>query len=178
MQIQNTSDRFGIIAILFHWGMAILLIGLVVLGLYMNYIPISAQKLKLYGWHKEWGIAALMLALFRIIWSVSQIHPSLAALQPMEKMAARTVHRLFYFFMFALPISGWLMTSAAGLPVSFFGFFLLPDLVSSSEENRLLLQTIHTWLGYGLILIFFAHVSAAMKHHLINKDTILRRMLP
>lgn len=177
MQIKNTEHRFGLVSILLHWIMAVLLIGLVVVGLYMTWIPVSLTKLKLYGWHKEFGILALMLVMIRIVWRISQRLPSLSSLPWYEKIAARTVHWAFYGFMFALPISGWLITSAAGLPVSFFGLFVLPNLVVPNEEQRLLFQEIHEWLGYGLIATFCAHVGAALKHHFINKDDILRRML-
>lgn len=177
MHIKNTQDQFGIISILLHWVMAILLIGLVCLGLYMTSIPISAEKLKLYGWHKEYGILVLMLVIVRITWRLSNMNPSLASLASWERKAARAVHWAFYGFMFALPMTGWLITSAAGLPVSFFGLFLLPNLISSSDELRNLFEQIHEWLAYGLIATFCLHVAAALKHHFINKDDILKRML-
>jgi cytochrome b561 len=176
MQIKNTAYRFGIIAILLHWVMAILLIGLLILGLYMVSIPISLEKLKLYGWHKEYGILALMLVMVRIIWRLSNRIPYLT-LPLWEKIAARTVHWAFYGFMFAMPITGWLITSAAGLPVSFFGLFVLPDLVTPNPDSMQLFQKIHEWLGYGLIATIVLHTSAALKHHFINKDDILKRML-
>lgn len=176
MHITNTKKRYGAMAIYLHWIMAILLIGLVVIGLYMTRIPLSAQKVKLYGWHKEWGILVLMLVMWRIVWRIGNIAPSLSSLPSWERVAARTVHWAFYIFMFALPISGWLITSAAGLPVSFFGWFVLPNLVMPNHDNLILFETIHTWLSYGLIATFFAHVGAALKHHYINKDDILRRM--
>ena len=177
MRIKNTEEHFGLISIVFHWVMALLLIGMVILGLYMTGVPISAQKLKLYRWHKEFGILILMLVIVRITWRLSAVNPSLAALPTWEKLAARTVHWLFYLFMFALPISGWLITSAAGLPVSFFGLFLLPNLIPADENSRLLLEGVHEWLAYGLIATFCLHVAAALKHHFINKDDILRRMI-
>jgi cytochrome b561 len=177
MQIKNTENHFGLVAIILHWVMAIILIGLVALGFYMVWIPISLDKLKLFGWHKEYGIVALVLVMIRIGWRLANRNPSLASLPRLEIFAARTVHYTFYLFMRALPISGWLITSAAGLPVSVFDWFVLPNLVSPNEEQRLVFQQIHTWLGYGLIATFCCHVGAALKHHFINKDDILKRML-
>ncbi len=177
MQITNTKDRFGLVAILLHWLMALLLIGLVILGLYMTRIPISAQKLKFYGWHKEFGILALMFVIVRLTWRLTNTNPSLSSLPLWERAAARSVHWAFYGFMFAIPISGWLITSASGLPVSVFGWFVLPNLVSNSEASRLFYTMIHKWLAYGLIVTFCGHVAAALKHHFINKDDILRRMI-
>src|SRR3984957_2468716 len=128
MPMQNSETHFGFIAIILHWVMAILLIGLLVLGLYMVGLPISLEKLKFYGWHKEYGILALILVIIRIVWRFANITPQLS-LPLLEKLAARTVHWAFYGFMFAMPITGWLITSAAGLPVSFFGLFVLPHLI-------------------------------------------------
>lgn len=176
MQLKNTENRFGIVTIILHWLMAVLIIGLVGVGLYMVTLPISYEKLKLYGWHKEYGLLALSLVVIRISWRLINITPRLA-LPLLEKLAARTVHWTFYLFMFAMPVTGWLITSAADLPVSFFGLFIIPNLISPNEELRLLFQQIHQWLGYGLIATIIMHASAAFKHHFINKDDILRRMI-
>ncbi len=176
MRIKNSETHYGAIAIILHWIMAILLIGLLAFGLYMVSLPISLEKLKLYGWHKEYGILALMLVVVRSIWRVTNIIPRLS-LPLWEKIAARTVHWSFYGFMFAMPITGWLITSAAGLPASFFGWFVLPNLISPNPDLMNLFQEIHKWLGYGLIATITLHFCAALKHHFINKDDILRRML-
>lgn len=176
MLLKNSTSRYGKIAIILHWIMALLLICLVILGLYMVELPIGLEKLKMYGWHKEYGILALMLVIVRFTWRLTNKTPYLN-IPLLEKIAARTVHWLFYVFMFALPITGWLVTSAAGLPVSFFGLFVLPNLVPSDSQSLALYEEIHEWLGYGLIATFFLHTAAALKHHFINKDDILKRML-
>jgi len=176
MRIFNTRDRYGIVAILLHWIIATLMIGLLILGLYMVALPISLEKLKLYGWHKEYGFLVLALAIVRILWRLTNTTPALS-IPPLEEFAARSVHWIFYIFMFALPITGWLITSAAGLPASFFGLVTLPNLVSPNEELRQLFQEIHEWLGYALIAVIALHAAAAFKHHFINKDDILRRMI-
>lgn len=177
MQLKNSTTSFGIVAILFHWIIAILIIGMLALGLYMVSLPFSLEKLKLYGWHKEYGFLVLFLAIFRLVWRLSNIEPVLA-LPLLEKIAARSMHWAFYGFMFAMPVSGWLITSAAGLPASFFGLFTLPNLVAPDEHQRILFEWIHQWLGYALIAAICLHTAAALKHHFINKDDILRRMLP
>lgn len=177
MQIKNSSTHFGIVTIVFHWVIALLIIGLLALGLYMVSIPWNAQRLKYYGWHKEYGLLVLFLAILRIIWRIANENPELN-LPWLEKIAARSMHRAFYLFMFAMPITGWLITSAAGLPASFFGLFTLPDLITPDESNRVLFEWIHKWLGYALIAAICLHVAAALKHHFINKDDILRRIFP
>lgn len=176
MQIKNSEDHYGLVAIFLHWLVAILIIGLLILGLYMVNLPISFEKLKLYGWHKEYGLLVLALVIFRLLWRLANTTPRLE-IPLLEKVAARVTHWAFYVFMFAMPISGWLITSAAGLPVSFFGLFTLPNLVAPNEETRQLYQVIHTWLGYGLIAIICLHTCGALKHHFIDKDDILRRMI-
>lgn len=178
MQITNTETRFGVVAIFLHWLMALLIVGLIVMGLTMTRLSFSVQKLKLYGWHKEIGFLVLMLVVVRLVWRVINVNPSLSMLSVWERFAARFVHWLFYGLMLALPISGWLLTSAAGLPVSFFGLFVIPNLIAPHEAYRFLFQEIHQWLAYGIIILFLGHVSAALKHHFINKDNILRRMFP
>lgn len=176
MLLRNSNNHYGKITIIIHWVMAVLLIGLLILGLYMVRLPIGLEKLKLYGWHKEYGILVLMLAVIRLLWRLTNIKPKLN-IPLLEKIAARTVHWLFYLLMFALPITGWLITSAAGLPVSFFGLFVLPNLVSSDQQSLLLYEEIHKWIAYGLIAMICLHTAAALKHHFINKDDILKRML-
>lgn len=176
MIIKNSATRFGLIAILLHWIIATLIIGLLALGLYMVPMPFSLEKLKFYGWHKEFGLLVLFLAVFRLIWRLSNPLPELA-LPWLEKLAARSMHWAFYIFMFAMPITGWLITSSAGLPASFFGLFTLPNLVATDEHQRIVFESIHQWLGYALIAAICLHSAAALKHHFINKDDILRRML-
>lgn len=178
MKIKNTGNQYGIITVVIHWLMAVLIIGLIILGLYMVRIPISPQKLKLYGWHKEFGILVLALAMIRLGWRIGNITPTLPNTIPYwQQQAARGAHWAFYFFMVTVPLTGWMMSSIAGLPVSFFGLFVLPDLVSPNENYRILYSEIHEWLSYGLLATICLHTGAALKHHFINKDDILRRML-
>jgi len=175
-KLKNTQERFGFMAILLHWIMAILIIALLILGLYMTTLPVGLQKLRLYGWHKELGVLALAFVIVRILWRISNITPKLD-LAKWEVIAARMTHFTFYLLMLALPLTGWMMSSAAGLPVSFFGLFVLPDLVSPNEALRIIFQETHEWLAYAMIALICLHVAAALKHHFINKDNILRRML-
>ena len=142
----------------------------------MTDLPNGLQKLKLYGWHKAFGILVLGLALLRIIWRLSNKTPNLA-IPKLELIAARLAHVGLYALMLAMPLSGWLMSSAAGLPPSFFGLFTLPSLVAPSDELRHVFGFMHQWFAYGLIALIAVHTLAALKHHFIDKDDILRRML-
>ncbi|MBS0358516.1 MAG: cytochrome b [Proteobacteria bacterium] len=179
MQIKNTENHYGLVAISLHWVIAILIIGLVILGLYMTGLPKNPEKLKLYGWHKEFGILILVLAMLRIVWRIGSIVPLLPnSIPDWQKLVAHMVHWAFYGFMFAQPITGWLMSSAAGIPVSFFGLFVLPDLISPNDVYKAIFRETHEWLAYAVIVLFFAHVGAALKHHFISKNDVLRKMLP
>lgn len=177
--LKNSIDRYGLLAILLHWLIAFLMIAMLILGLYMVQLPIGLQKLKLYGWHKEWGVLIFMLAVVRIVWRNMNVTPALPPhMASWEKKAAHGMHYVFYGFMFLLPLTGWIISSSAGLPVSFFGLFVLPDLVTSNETTRIIFSEIHEWLAYGLIAAILGHTGAALQHHFYYKDDILRRMLP
>jgi cytochrome b561 len=180
--IENTEDRYGAVAILFHWSMALLVIGLAALGLYMVTLPdvgFNTNKVTLVLYHKELGLLVLVLLSTRLAWRVTQILPRLVEHLPdWQKIAARFVHLSFYALLFALPMTGYLMSSAAGIPVSFFGLFMLPDFVHRDHGLFQRYIAIHQWLGYVLILFIFVHAGAALRHHFVFKDDTLRRMLP
>lgn len=177
MRLKNSEQRFGWMAMGLHWLMALLIIGMLSLGIYMVDLPISLQKLKLYGWHKEYGFIILALAVFRLYWRLTNINPRLS-LPFLEQIAARLVHFAFYGFLFAMPITGWLLTSATGIPTSFFGLFTIPNLIGPNKELLEWFGWIHQWLAYALIAAIIVHTLAALKHHFYDKDDILRRMLP
>lgn len=176
MHLKNNSKHFGLVAITLHWLMAILIISLLSVGLYMVTLPIGLQKLKLYGMHKEFGLLVLGLVVIRLAWRLINVTPELS-LPWYERIAARLMHWALYVLMVAMPISGWLMTSAAGLPPSFFGLFTLPGLIAANQPLLPVLETTHQWIGYTLIAAIVLHTLAALKHHFIDKDDILRRMV-
>jgi len=118
----------------------------------------------------------LFLAIFRLVWRLGNQLPELA-LPLLEKIAARSMHWAMYGFMFAMPITGWLISSSAGITVSFFGLFSMPNLVAPDPQNLDLFKWIHEWLAYALIAAIGLHTAAALKHHFIDKDDILKRML-
>lgn len=176
--LKNTRLAYGLVAILLHWSMALLIVGMLILGLYMVRMPISLEKLKFYGWHKEVGVLILGLAILRIIWWLYNVLPALPSEMPrLEKWAARSVHLIFYGFVIVMPLTGWMMSSAAGLSVSFFGLFLLPNLVAPNPTLMSILLEVHRYLAYSLIALLVLHTLAALKHHFINKDDVLRKMI-
>ena len=179
-RLRNTEQRYGAVAIGLHWLMAALLITLLVMGLYMASLPdvgFDTRKIALILYHKQLGLLALALAALRLAWRVGNALPSLVETLPdWQKVIARVVHLCFYALMLALPITGWLMSSAAGIAVSLFGLFDLPDLIARDEYLFQAFIQIHKWLGYGLIACIVIHAAAALRHHFLFKDETLKKM--
>lgn len=181
-QLQNTEQRYGAVAIALHWLMAAALVALLTMGLYMVRLPdvgFDTRKIVLIIYHKEFGLLVFALATVRLVWRVGNALPALVRTLPeWQKVAARFVHLCFYGLMFALPITGLLMSSAAGIPVSLFGLFNLPDLVPYSDHRFRALIEIHRWLAYSLIACIVIHAGAALRHHFVFKDETLKKMWP
>src|SRR5258706_6102271 len=156
---RNSMRRYGGVAMALHWTMAALLIVLVAIGLYMTRLPdvgYDQVKVHLIIYHKELGIVALWLAMMRFAWRFGNELPSLVRGMPEWQMvAARFVHLCFYALMFALPMTGWLMSSAAGFPVPFFGLFDLPDLIGFNDHHFPALLQVHKWPTHSLIPVIF-----------------------
>ncbi len=180
--IRNTEHRYGAVGVLLHWSIGVLIMAVAGLGLYMVTLPdagFNMKKITLILYHKDLGMLVLVLAVLRLAWRLSNVIPQATEHLPdSQKIAARFVHLSFYALMFALPITGWLMSSAAGFPVSLLAIFTLPDLISHNDYLFQRFIEIHKWLGYGLILFMLIHTGAALRHHFIFKDDTLRKMLP
>jgi len=181
-QLQNSEQRYGAAAMALHWLMALLLSALVALGLYMTSLPdvgFDTWKIRLILYHKQIGMFALMLVTLRLVWRIGNVLPRLVETIPdWQKVIARFVHLCFYALMLALPVTGWLMSSAAGIPVSVLGLFTLPDLVSYDDRLFHTFIDVHRYLGYALIVCMTAHIGAALRHHFFLRDSTLKRMLP
>lgn len=173
------ENRYTRTAIALHWLMALLLIGLSGVGLYMSDLPLSPQKLQIYAWHKWAGVTAFFLVLLRLVWRFSHRPPPLpAALPGWQRTVANAMHHLLYLLMIAIPLSGWLMSSAKGFQTVYFGILPLPDLLAKNQEVGEWLVSVHTTLNFALIGLVVVHIGAALKHHLLDRDELLRRMLP
>lgn len=175
----SAPQQYTRTAIFLHWLIALGFIGTFALGFYMQDLPLSPNKLQLYSWHKWAGISLLLLAIVRLAWRMSNPAPALPNdMGSLTRLAAHVGHWVLYGLMFAIPISGWLMSSAQGFPVVWFGIFTLPDLVPSNETLGSVFKTAHILLNYTLVLMLIGHVGAALHHHFIKKDTVMSRMLP
>lgn len=158
-----------------HWLMAVLFVGLLALGFYMHDLPLSPEKLQLYSWHKWAGVTAFLLLWLRLFWRLTHQPPPLPKV---IRQVAHVGHFLLYLLMLAIPLSGWLMSSAKGFQTVWFGVWPIPDLLEKDKALGELLQTAHMSLNVLFIAVIAGHVGAALKHHFIDKDDILKRMLP
>ncbi|HRL20269.1 MAG TPA: cytochrome b [Alcaligenes sp.] len=173
----DTAARYGVVARLLHWLMALGLIGMVVVGYVMKTLPLSPLKLQVYSWHKWIGISLLILVMLRLLWRLLHRPPALpASMSPAMRGLAHAGHAALYVLMAAIPFTGWLMSSAKGFQTVWFGILPLPDLVAKNKAlGETLVQT-HILLNYALITLVVLHVMAALKHHFIDGDGLLRRM--
>ena len=179
MTLRNTPRRWGAIAQLLHWLIVLFIVAQFTLATLFEQLPAGAKKLTLLSRHKSIGITILVLALVRLAWRWSNPTPTLPnTLKPYERALARLTHALLYVLLFAVPLSGWLMSSARGFPVSWFGFLQLPDLVPKNKVLYEALVTTHGILAWTLGIVATVHLVAALKHHFVLKDDVLRRMLP
>ena len=180
--LANSPERYGAPAILLHWAMAALLLVLFAMGVYMVQLPdvgFDTEKITLILGHKALGMLALAAVAARLAWRLLNPLPQLAGgLPAWQQVAARLVHLWFYALMFALPLTGWLMNSAGGYPLPFFGLFEFPDIADRNEYLFHVWIVVHRWLAYALALLLVLHAGAALRHHWQLRDDTLRRMLP
>ena len=166
-------------AIALHWLVAIAIFGSFALGTYMADLPLSPQKLKFYSWHKWAGVTIFLLVAIRLGWRLSHRPPALPAGMPTwQRQVAAATHVLLYVLMIVIPLTGWLMSSAKGFQTVWFGVLPLPDLLAKNEDLGKLLAEVHELLNWSMAALVVAHVGAALKHHFMDRDDVLTRMLP
>jgi cytochrome b561 len=179
MPSRNSPTVYGSVAQIFHWLIAALIVTQFTLAYLADDLPLGAHKLALLARHKSFGMTVLMLAILRLLWRLNNPPPPLpSGMTPLERTLARATHIAFYVLLFAMPLTGWLMSSAKNYSVSWFGVFTWPNLIAKNETAFDLLRSTHHILSYALFAIAVLHILAALKHHFWNKDTVLLRMLP
>ncbi|HKY92393.1 MAG TPA: cytochrome b [Nevskiaceae bacterium] len=171
--------RYTAPAIGFHWLIAILVVSGWCLGVYMDGLKLSPEKLRIVSYHKWIGITVLGLACLRAAWRVTHAPPPPNPAHPAwQRRAAAFVHHALYVLMFAVPLAGWLFSSAAGYPVKYLGVIPLPDLVAKDKALAGVLQQVHVILAFVLSGVVAIHVGAALQHFWFHRDDTLSRMLP
>jgi len=182
MAMAPAPVRYGGVSQALHWLVAVLIVVQFVLASLAEAAQDAGSLLGALTWfarHKSVGMTILMLACIRLVWRLAHPPPPLPEAMPAwERMAARISHLLLYVLLFAMPISGWLMSSAANFPVSWFGLFTWPDLVAAGDARKELFEAVHEVQAKILFALAVLHVAAALKHHIHDRDDVFVRMLP
>ena len=187
MQLTNTDSRYGGVAKTLHWVIVLLIVAQYVLAKLAiaaeharaAHPAAALEQLALLARHKSVGLTIFALALVRLIWRFVSPPPPFPATMPhWQVVAARLTHYGFYVVLFAMPISGLVMSAAANYPVSYFGLFTLPNLVAPDEGLEHLMKDVHETLFNVLLVLATMHIVAALKHEFFDHDGVLRRMLP
>ena len=174
----STPLVYDPVAKAFHWLTAFLIIGLWCVGLGMEELPKGDLRSQIIGLHKALGVVVLALTVLRLAWRATHATPALPDTMPgWEQLAAKLGHLALYGLMLAFPVSGILMSQSGGRDVNVFGL-ILPTLVEKNEEMKHLFGETHESLAWILAAVLVAHVAAAIRHHVVLKDDVLRRMLP
>lgn len=177
--LRNTDHSWGSMAMLLHWLVALLVFVQFGLGWAAVSWRMSPTKLDLFVWHKSIGMLILLLVVVRIAWRSLNVTPSLPVdMTSLERLAARVSHLLLYALLLVMPLTGWIINSAANVPFRIFWQIPLPALVSPDKALADATARVHLALFITLALLLVLHVGAAMRHHFIKRNTVLTRMLP
>ena len=181
------QDRYDSVAITLHWVIALGILVQIVLGLGMMHLAIPIMlKFRLYQLHKSIGITVLLAVALRILWRLTHRPPPLPGAMPaLERRAAGATHAALYFFMLALPLTGWALVSVSpyNIPTVLYGLIPWPDLpvfstLTDKHRADAIMSFIHSRLAFVLMGVLALHAAAALRHHFLLRDGILRRMLP
>jgi cytochrome b561 len=185
MALTSSERRYGVVAMSLHWLIAFAIIGNFGLGLYMHELPLAKREtIELFQFHKSIGLTVLALSVLRLLWRLVNPVPALPeGLPGWERAAARASHVLLYFLMIAIPLAGWIMVSLSPLelPTYWFKMFEVPHLPVSGLRSAVwedAFKVIHAYLAFAIAGLAVLHVMAALRHHLILKNDVLKRMIP
>ena len=170
--------RYTRTAIALHWLAGALILCGFSLGLWMTGLPIAPRTLRVYAYHKWFGITVFLLAVIRLVWRSAHRPPPPVAMPKWQIRAAAATHAMLYVLMLAIPLSGWLYSSATGVQVVYLGLVPLPNLVPKDKTLAEVLKGVHGTLNFTLLALVIIHSGAAVKHHFIDRDGVLRRILP
>ena len=179
MTWKNTDERWGAVSQLLHWLIVLLILGIGTAGLVMTEMRNSPDKIQVYLLHKSFGLTVLALITLRLLWRLYAGAPRPVSGTPrwQERIASLT-HGALYALVFAMPLSGWVLNSAAGFPLRWFELFNLPSIAAKSDSLHELMEEVHEWLFWTLIAVALVHAAAAIYHHVFQHDATLARMLP
>ncbi|MCB2017583.1 MAG: cytochrome b [Hydrogenophaga sp.] len=173
--------RYHPLARVLHWLLALAIVGNFALGVYMHELPFSPARLQYYSWHKWAGVLVLAFSAVRLLTRLLAPPPPLpkaieSAMPGWQKLAHHATHLGLYLLFFAVPLSGWAFSSAAGFPVVLFGVLPLPDFVPVSESLADVLKEAHEVAAFAMAGLVILHVAGALKHQFIDRDGLMARM--
>ena len=177
------SNGYSLMAVLLHWLLGAALVAMFAVGYYMEDLPVSPERLKLFNWHKWAGICILTLSLLRLVWRLTHRPPPLPA-DIQQDMPAWQHHAHYltqytmYGLFFIVPLFGWAYSSASGFPVVVFGLVPLPDFVPVGQDLAELIKPWHEGTAMALAVLILLHVAAALKHQWWDKHALVQRMWP
>jgi len=179
MQIRNTELRYGAIAQLLHWLVVALIITQFLLALKAESLSPGPAKIAVLAQHKSFGMTIFGLAVIRLVWRLFNPVPPMPVGPPQwQRAVAHVSHGALYTLIMITPLFGWMMSSARNFPVSWFGLFTFPDLIQPDKPKYEFFHEAHEVLAFTLLAIALVHAFAALKHHFVDRDDVLRRMLP
>lgn len=178
--MSTSLPRYNGVAIMLHWLIAVAIVVAFGMGLTMTDMPgITPSKLRLFNYHKWLGVTVFALAALRLLWRLTHAAPPLPLSMPVwQRQIAEYTHYALYVLMFAIPFTGYSYSLAAGFPVVYLGILPLPVWMDPNPTLKPILKIVHFWLSMGMAALVFAHAGAALKHHFLDRDDILKRMLP
>lgn len=177
MSFKNTTTAYGSVTKFFHWFIFILILCMLIAGFVLGYVPEAYQAVG-YNLHKLTGLSILILMLMRLVWSLVNPKPNLpAGVRWYEHVLERGVHGLIYLVVIGMPLAGWIGSVAGGRPPHLGRYLIMLPIEQNKElsENAF---TMHNTLAFTLITLLTIHILAALYHHFIRKDDVLRRMMP
>lgn len=175
--LRNTTTSYGLLSIALHWLMAVALFGMFALGLWMTTLSYydrwyhDAPEL-----HKGIGVLLLLLLIVRLVWRWINPRPVLMG-SGWEQVVALLVHRMHYLLMFAVLLSGYLIPTAEGVGIDLFGLLTVPATFTFDKQQADLIGQLHLIAAWAMMGLAGLHAAAALKHHFIDRDITLKRML-
>lgn len=179
MELKNSSTRFGAVSIAFHWIVAVGVIGLFALGLWIEDLDYTHPWYRTApDLHRSIGVIVVALMIIRLVWRIRNVNPEdLKTHKAWEKIAAHWMHRILYLLVILMFPTGYLITTAKGQSLEVFTWFSIPATVTGIDNLEDIAGEIHEIVAFTVIGLVIIHALGALKHHFIDKDRTLKRML-
>jgi cytochrome b561 len=178
IQLRNSPDAWGAVARGLHWLIAVLILAQFVIGSIAEEMKLTPTKLDLFVWHKSIGVTVLLLAVLRLAWRLGNAPPALpAGTSQWERRLAAVAHAILYALIFAVPVSGWWVSDASRVPFKAYFAVPMPDFIATDRGLQESAAEVHEALTLALLVLVILHIAAALRHHFLLRDDVLRRML-